>query len=147
MLRARRFHAALGTAAIAASLAVSGCGDDTTYENRDRPPMPIVITANIAKDKVSVSPTRFGAGPISLVVTNQTDRSQQLTLETVDEPGGETAGIRQNTGPINPRDTAELKADIAEGTYTVHVGGDDISPATIDVGRERKSSQQDLMLP
>ena len=128
-------------------MALSACGDDTTYKNTDRPAVPIVITASIAKDKVSVSPTKFGAGPIKLIVTNATERSQQLTLETTDEPGGDRAGVRQETGPINPRDTATLAANVGEGSYTVHVGGDAINSATLDVGSPRPSSQQDLMLP
>jgi hypothetical protein len=147
MATAHRIHvAALGAAAVAA-FATVGCGDDSDYTNADRPPAPIVITALIAKDRISVSPTSFGAGPIQLKVVNGTDRSQQITLETADKPGSDAAGVRQVTGPINPRDNATLSADIREGTYSVHVGGDDIRAATLDVGRQRPTSQQDLMLP
>lgn len=147
MVRVSRLHAVLGTAAVAALLALSGCGDDRSHVNQPRPPAPIVVTANVAKDEVSVSPKRFGAGPISLIVTNQTARSQQVTLETVRAPGGDRAGIRQHTGPINPRDTAQLDADVPEGTYAVRVGVEGVRPATIDVGASRDSAQQDLMLP
>jgi len=146
MLRLSRIHAALGATAIAAPL-LAGCGDDSTHVNQERPPAPIVITASISKDKVSVSPTSFGAGPIRLVITNQTERSQQITLESADEPGGDDVGIRQATGPINPQDTASLSADVREGAYRVHVKGNGIAPAKLDVGAERETSQQDLMLP
>jgi hypothetical protein len=134
-------------AAIAAAVVLGACGEDADVATRERPPAPIVVTANVAKDKVSVSPARFGAGPISLIVTNQTDRSQQVTLETVIEPGAGTSGIRQNTGPINPRDTAQLDADVPQGTYAVRVGIEGVRPATIDVGEARPSAQQNLMLP
>jgi len=147
MARAHRTPVvALGTAAVAA-VAVAGCGSDSDYKNTDRPPAPIVITAFIAKDKISVSPTKFGAGPIQLKVVNSTDRSQSVTLETADEPGSAAAGVRQVTGPINPNDNATLAANVREGTYSVHVSGDDIRAATLNVGAERQTSQQDLMLP
>ncbi len=147
MVRVPRLPIAVATVAMAAPLVVGACGDDDRHENRDRPAVPIVITASISKDRVSVSPTRFGAGPIRLVVTNQTDRSQQITLETADEPGSSKVGVRQETGPINPRDTASLAADIGRGSYRVHVRGADIRPARLDVGDPRPSAQQDLLLP
>ena len=146
MRRLSRLHAALGATAMAAPLVV-GCGDSGTHANEERPPSPIVVTASISKDKVSVSPASFGAGPIRLIVTNQTDRSQQITLESADEPGSGETGIRQETGPINPRDTAALAATVRQGAYRVHVKGNDISSAKLDVGEERDSSQQDLLLP
>jgi hypothetical protein len=146
MLRVPRAHAALGATIAVAGLVV-GCGGGATHENKDRPPAPIVITASIGKSKVSVSPTSFGAGPITLVITNQTDRSQQITLESSDGPGSGQTGIRQETGPINPQDTASLAADVRRGSYQVHVRGNGIRPAQLDVGAERPSSQQDLLLP
>jgi hypothetical protein len=147
MASAHRTHVLLcGTAAVMAAGAV-GCGDDSDYKNTDRPPAPMIVTAFIAKDKISVSPTQFGAGPIQLKVVNSTDRSQSVTLETADDPGSSAAGVRQVTGPINPSDNATLAADVRQGTYSVHVSGDDIRSATLDVGKERPSSQQDLQLP
>lgn len=142
----RRLLAALGAIALAAP-PIAGCGGGATRANEERPPFPIVVTASISKDKVSVSPTSFGAGPIRLIVTNQTDRSQQITLESADEPGSSETGIRQETGPINPRDTAALAATVTEGSYRVHVKGRDIAAGKLDVGAERASSQQDLRLP
>lgn len=147
MASAHRIHAVALAAGASAMTVAAGCGANADYENTDRPPAPIIITALIAKDEVSVSPTTFGAGPIQLKVVNGTDRSQQVTLETADKPGSDTAGVRQATGPINPRDNATLSAVVREGTYSVHVGREDIRGATLDVGKERPSSQQDLMLP
>jgi hypothetical protein len=121
------------------ALGVAGCGDNDRYANDPRPPAPIVITASISQDKVSVSPDRFGAGPISLVITNQTEAAQQVTFES--------GGGRQQTGPINPSDTATLKADVPQGDAVVKVGGAGISPARIAVGPERKSAQNELLQP
>jgi len=101
------------------------------------------VTASISKDAVSVSPKRFGAGPITLIVTNQTRASQQLTVEI----NSGQAGFKGRTGPINPRDTGQLKADLARGTYSVHVDGSSIRPARLTVGRERASAQNDLLQP
>jgi hypothetical protein len=124
----------------------TGCGDEDDSANEPRPPAPIVVTASISNDEVSVSPRTFGAGPVSLVITNQTDASQEVRLET-DEVGGTRPGIQQETGPINPADTAQLRADVREGTYRVSVSSDAIEPATLRVGPERESAQNDLLQP
>lgn len=147
MLRAPRLTAASSATVAVVALCVSACGDDAERDSRDRPPAPIIVTASISTDKVSVSPTSFGAGPITLVVTNQTDRSQQITLESADDPGARETGTRQETSPINPLDTASLSANVRQGAYRVHVRGNDIRPAKLEVGQERPSSQQDLLLP
>jgi len=130
----------------AITLAAAGCGSEDDYANRPRPPAPITVTASISDDRVSVSPSRFGAGPITLVVTNQTGRSRDLVLES-DEPGGSQAGIRQQTGPINPQGTASLKADLREGSYVVRVRSDGIRQASVTVGSERESAQNELLQP
>jgi hypothetical protein len=130
-------------AGIAAALALAACGTTTERRNEPRPPTRIVITGSISTDRVSVSPRRFGAGPVSLVVANLTDTSQQVTLET----SGRRSGLRQQTAPINPRDTAELRADLTTGRYTVKVSGGGIASATLRVGRPRRSAQNDLLQP
>jgi hypothetical protein len=131
----------------ALALGVVACGSGGgDYKNELRPPSPIVVTASVSKDEVSVSPRKLGAGPISLIVTNQTGASQQVTIESDTTPGS-GPGVRQETAPINPRDTATLKADVAPGTYRVHVVGDGIRAATFRVGKPRPSAQNDLLQP
>lgn len=144
--RARRTRCLAVAFAASTSVLVAACGEEETYKNEPRPPAPIVITASIASDSVSVSPRTFGAGPITLIVTNQTERAQELTLET-DEIGGSEPGLEQNSGPINPGDTASLKADLRSGTYKIAVDGDGISGASLKVGDERESAQDDLLQP
>ena len=142
MQKSYRFAAlALGVAAFAA-----GCGEEDDYENEPRPPAPIVVSASITDDRVSVSPRNFGAGPITLIVTNQTQSDQELVLET-EEIGGNAPGIEQQTGPISPGDTASLKADLRQGTYRVAVDGRGIAEAALDVGEPRESSQNQLLQP
>jgi len=127
-----------------AAAMVAGCGGGTDYKNQPRPASPIVVTASIGKNAVSVSPKKFGAGPITLIVTNQTSASQRLTLEI----SSGAAGFKGQTGPINPRDTAQLKADLnTQGTYSVHVDGSSIRAAKLVVGKKRPSAQNDLLQP
>jgi len=64
------------------AVAVAGCGSNNDYKNQPRPPSPIVLTASISKDKVSVSPANFGAGPVSLIITNLTGAPQEVTFES-----------------------------------------------------------------
>jgi hypothetical protein len=142
-----RRTAALAPLAVAGVLALGGCGSSSAdYKNDPRPAGPIVITGYIDDQRVSVSPRSLGAGPISLIVTNQTAAAQRVTLETASATGT-GPGVKQVTAPISPRDTATLKADVKQGTYTVHVAGDAIRAARLMVGRERASAQNDLLQP
>ncbi|MBJ7330480.1 MAG: hypothetical protein JHC95_11330 [Solirubrobacteraceae bacterium] len=126
------------------SFAALGCGSDEPEQRGDRPPTPIVVNAAILDGQLTVSPKKFGAGPIRLIVTNQTGASQEIRLETA----GSAAGLRQRTGPINPSDTASLQANLPQGSYTVSVSaGDEIRPAKLAVGPERRNSNADLMQP
>lgn len=145
-MRRTAAHAPLAVA-VAAVLALGGCGGSSAdYKNDPRPPATIVITGYISDQRVSVSPRSFGAGPISLIVTNQTGTSQRVTLESAG-PAGSGPGIRQVTAPISPQDTATLKVDVKPGRYSVHVAGDAIRAAGLRVGRERESAQNDLLQP
>jgi len=142
-----RRTAALAPLAVGAVLALGGCGSSSAdYKNDPRPPGPIIITGYIDDQRVSVSPRSLGAGPISLIVTNQTGAAQRVTLESANA-AGTGPGIKQVTAPISPRDTATLKADVKPGRYTVHVAGDGIRAARLQVGRERASAQNDLLQP
>jgi hypothetical protein len=134
-----------GTVAIACALvlAAAGCGGTEQRPNHPRPPVRIVVTGSISPDRVSLSPRRFGAGPISLVVANLTDTAQRVTLETA----GRTRPSIRRTTPVDPRDTAELRADLTTGRYRVHVAAGGIRAATLRVGRERPSVQNDLLQP
>jgi hypothetical protein len=146
MRRTTRSGAMALPSAIAAAIVLAGCGDTADSRTDPRPPAPIVLTASISDQRVSVSPRNFGAGPISLIVTNQTKTAQRVTLESVDA-AGQGPGLKQETAPINPRDTATLEADVDPGRYSVHVAGDAIVAAALRVGPERKSAQNDLLQP
>jgi hypothetical protein len=129
----------------AAALALAGCGSQSDYANDPRPPTPINISAAISPDKVTVSPQEFGAGPVTFLIANLTDDTQQLTVETQDL--AQKAGIKQTSSLINPQGTATLKVDVKQGDYTVSVKSASIREAHIKVGAERKSSQDQLLQP
>jgi hypothetical protein len=135
-----------GAVAIAAVLAVAAaaCGGIEQRQNDPRPPVRIVITGSISTDRVSISPRRFGAGPISLVVANLTDTAQRVTLETA---GRARPGLRTRTAPIDPSGTAEVRAYLTRGRYVVRVAGAGIRAATLRVAGRRPSAQNDLLQP
>jgi len=128
------------------ALGVVSCGAESDYANKPRPPAPISVTAAIDKTRIRVSPPTFGGGPVVFIISNQSGADQKVTFES-DELGADTGGIRRATGTVEPRSTANLKVDAPEGTYTLTASGDNIAPVTIEVGKRRPSSQNDLLLP
>jgi hypothetical protein len=143
-------QAAVAACALTFAVSLAACGgSDDTYKNAQRPPTPVVVSAAIDDQGISISPKRLGAGPITLIISNQSNASQQVTLETDDTPGtGSGPGEKAvQTGPINPRETASVKADVKPGTYALHVGADGVRPAKLVVGRPRPSAQNDLLQP
>jgi len=133
-------------AAVAAlALGTGGCGNDDVA-NSARPPAQITLSAAILPARVTVSPSRFGAGAIELIASNQTATSQRVTLRSRGRIGGGEE-LAQSTGPINPGDTASLTADLTEGSYRVSARSTAIKPATIVVGAPRESAQDSLLQP
>ena len=128
-----------------AAMALAGCGSESDYKNDPRPPTPINISAAISPEKVTVSPQEFGAGPVTFLIANLTDDTQEVTVETADLAN--TAGIKQTTSPINPQGTATLKVDVKAGEYVVRTKSTSIREAHITVGAERPSSQDTLLQP
>ena len=132
--------------AAGAACALAGCGSSGgDYANKPRPATPINVTAAINDKQISISPKQFGAGPVVIIVSNQTTSEQTLTLQT-DELGGNQPGMKQSTDPIAPRDTGTLKADVREGSYSLSVS-DGPKAAALEVGPARKSAQDELLRP
>jgi hypothetical protein len=131
-------------ATVAAAAAGAGCGDED-FENEPRPPVPMELTGVIQEDEVTVSPSRnIGAGPFTILISNQTDAEHTVTLE------GES--VRERVGPVGPLETVEIKRTLAPGSYEVRAGSTRaqrraIAPALLDIGEERKSSSSELLLP
>jgi hypothetical protein len=130
--------------ALALALSASGCGsDNTSYKNTPRPPAPINVTAAITDSQIKVSPRRFGAGPIVLIISNQSSDAQSVTFET----GGSESGTRQTTSAINPAGTTQLQIEVHQGTYELSVDDRHIRPASLRVGERRASAQNELLQP
>jgi hypothetical protein len=131
---------------VALAAVAAGCGGGADYANEPRPATPINVTAAIDEEGISLTPKEFGAGPIVLIVSNQTGKARTVTVET-DELGGSQPGLKQSTGAIEPRGTGTLKVDLREGDYAVSVKGRSVRPAAVEVGSERKSAQDELLEP
>jgi hypothetical protein len=129
---------------LAGALFVGACGGGGNFKNDQRPPTPLQLTGVVRDEGVTVSPKRVGAGPVILIISNQTDRAHTITLE-----GG---GSTDTVGPINPLDTAKLQQTLKPGRYTVKAGSPaasaaEIKPGRLAVGPERSSSSNQLLLP
>jgi hypothetical protein len=132
-------------AVVFASL-LAGCGDEGgDYANKPRPATPINVTAAISTKEISISPKEFGAGPVVIIVSNQTGSEQRVTLQT-EELGGSQGGMKRSTDPIAPRGTGTLKADVREGSYALSTS-DGPKAVTLEVGPDRKSAQNELLAP
>ena len=123
---------------------LAGCGGSDKFENEPRPPVPIQLTGVVTDKQVTISPKKVGAGPVILLVSNQTDAARVVTLE------GE--GTTDTVGPVPPLDTATLQSTLKPGTYTVKAGSKtatvkEIEPGTLTVGESRSSSSNQLLLP
>ena len=142
VLRGRKVYGGIAT-----TLAlVAGCGGGSDYANKPRPPAPINVTAAISNSKISVSPQRFGAGPIVLIISNQSSSAQAVTFET-DELGGTQGGNRASSSEIAPGSTGRLTITTREGTYSVHTQDDAIRAVEVKIGPPRPSGQDKLLLP
>jgi hypothetical protein len=144
MTRAGRTRTAAPLAAVLGVLVLGGCGGDDDFENKPRPPIPEQLTGVITESDVSVQPREVGAGPIVLIVSNQTEQAHTVTLEG---PSG-----REEVGPINPLDTGRIQHNLEQGTYEVRAGSDEaqdeeITAAKLTVGPSRPSSSNDVLLP
>ena len=127
-----------------AVVALSGCGGGKDFANKPRPPVPLQLTGVITKAKVTISPSKVGAGPVVITVSNQSGQSRTLTLDG--------QGLQEHVGPINPLDTAELQKTLKPGRYTVTAGSEqatakEIAPATLVIGKERASGSDKVLLP
>jgi hypothetical protein len=133
-------------------LALAGCGSaGGTAASQPRPPDPVNLTVYVNDARVSVSPTRVGAGPITFIVTNQASRAESLAISK----GGSTLA---STAPINPQGTTQVSVDFKPGEYTITTGPRgrndaqrsqqaSIRSATIHIGHERASSSNDVLQP
>lgn len=140
-MRRRRRTALLATAA-GIGIAVAGCGAEE-FPNDPRPPAPIELTAKVSNSRVVLSPVEIdgkpvGAGLATVTIANLTDEPTALTFT-----GPEDA----TTDPIVANGTLDFKLDLQQGNYIVSADDEAVRPYEFQVGPERPSAQNDLLLP
>jgi hypothetical protein len=126
-----------------AAVLLAGCGDDD-FKNEPRAPVREALTGVIQDDEVTVSPAKIGAGPVEITISNQTDSDHSITLE------GES--IIEREGPVAPGDTATIQKTLEPGNYEVKAGSEkavkrEIRPAVLRIGKKRRDSNNELLLP
>jgi hypothetical protein len=142
----------IGMLAVSAAL-LAGCGSSTTFANKPRPPTPIDLTVYINNQRVLVSPSSVGAGPVVFIVTNASSKTQALSIQP--SPNGSALA---NTGPITPQGTTQVAVSFKPGDYTVTTnptGETDASraqpspihPAALHIGHSRPSADNVLLQP
>lgn len=136
--------------AISAMLLVvagAGCGSSGgDYANADRPPAPISISIAVTGTRVALAPAHVGAGPVVLLIANESGRSRDVTL-TDAGAGRSCVDADASSGPINPQGAARIQLTLREGACDVGVAGGGPQTARLTVGPERPSGQQDLLQP
>ena len=135
-------------AGAAVAVIAGGCGEDD-FPNNPRPAVPEELTGVIQPDKVTISPDgrhreKLEGGPFLITISNQTDDPHTVVLE------GEQLRVR--TDEIQPLDTTTIQKTLPEGTYQVRAGSEtaqrrEIAPAVLVIRGERKSSNDELLLP
>jgi len=129
--------AALAVSTALAAAVLAGCGAKD-FPNNPRTPAPIEVSARVDSQRVQVSPNKFGAGIVNFTVANLSSSPVKFSVS------GPTEG---STVEIQPGAPDYLKMNLKEGTYEARASKAKIRPATIDVGPDRASSQNDLLLP
>jgi hypothetical protein len=128
----------LASVAVAATGVAAGCGSDD-HPNEPRPPAPIEVTAKVDDEKVDVQPSKFGAGLVVMTISNQSADPVEIGVE------GPTGGEGPTIAPGQP---GNFKFNFEEGEYVVSAGEESQArDALLEVGPERASSQNDLLLP
>src|SRR5215207_11214799 len=131
--------------ALSATLIIvgAGCGSSERYDNADRPPAPVNVSVSLMPGRIAVSPTRIGAGPVVLLIANESGRSRELTLAASREGASGCVDNDASSGPIHPQGTARVKVSLLEGACAVGVADGALPSARLAVGPERPSAQGD----
>ena len=138
-MRRKGFRFVLPAGFVALAFAAAGCGSED-HPNEPRPPVPFEVSAKVGEDRVVVAPSEFGAGLAVFTISNQTNDVVQLAVD------GPTEAVSE---PIEPAGVSDsFKVPMEEGAYQVSAGAESNSrPTELLVGPERKSSQNELLLP
>jgi hypothetical protein len=131
----------------AAMFIVAGCGSTHGYANANRPPAPLNVAVNLTDQRISISPARIGAGPVVLLIANESTASHDLTLTPPSGSNNSCVASEASSGPINPQGVARVQVNVVEGDCVLGVEDGGLPPTRLKVGPERTSSQDDLLQP
>ncbi|MGH2983125.1 MAG: hypothetical protein ACRDK5_02535 [Solirubrobacterales bacterium] len=119
------------------ALILAACGRDD-FDNDPRPPVPAEITVKIGDGQIVVSPKEFGAGLVNFEIANLDDSPATLFIE---------GPIEAESPEIPARGNNSLKTELETGSYEASADGVEARPFSFEVGPERESGQNDLLLP
>ncbi len=129
--------ALLACAAVIA-LVAAGCGA-SSHKTELRAANPITITAYITDNQVRIQPANFGAGTVNFSIANQSAADASFTL---------AGPVNTSSDSIPAGGTGNLKVDLKAGDYEATAGDKSAArPFLLSVGPERRSAQNDLLLP
>jgi hypothetical protein len=137
MSRRRGRSLVAAAVALVMALVVAACGRDD-FDNEPRPPVPIEVTVKIGDGEVVVSPKEFGAGLVDFEIANFEDTAATFSIE------GPTEAVSDE---IPARGNNNLTTQMETGSYEASAGGVEARPFSFEVGPERESGQNDLLLP
>lgn len=125
---------------------LAGCGGSSNFADQPRPSAPLYLTGVITSSGVTVSPNRVGAGPVVILVSNQTQASHTLTLD------GANIDTPVQSASIAPTNTGRIQTTLSPGTYTVKAGSlhavtRQLAPARLVIGKQRTDSNDQVGLP
>jgi hypothetical protein len=137
----RRRPGTIVLGAVLAALVLSACGGGGAhFKNEPRPAVPVDLSVYIDNGHVSISPTKVGAGPVILYITNQASGTQTLAIKT---RGGSSVA---SSGHINSGSTAQINTSLKTGTYDI-ASGSKIPAAKLTISKARKNADNVLLAP
>jgi len=143
---------------LATASLTTGCEDKQVGDSRPPAPVQVSVSMTYSEPKgdqigiqgatISASPNTVGAGPVNFVVSNTSNRRMTFKVASASLPAtGASPHGQRTAGPIDPGNTTELLLDLVEGSYTLGSTGAEVRTAVLNVGSERKSSENQLLLP
>jgi hypothetical protein len=120
------------------TVGLAGCGSKD-FANEPRAAIPYETTASIGAKAVNISPDHFGAGITVITVANLTNDPASFEIK------GPT---QAQSGTIQPRAVTTIKTTLVKGSYqAIAKGVTGVKPATLSIGPDRPTSQNQLLQP
>jgi hypothetical protein len=122
---------------------VAGCGTAARldFKGHSRPATPADVSVYIGGGRALVDPRRLQPGPAIFNVTNQTSRSQTVSI-TAGDGRAVARGVAIPAGG-----TGQLKADLTLSAYGVELDGRPSSMTLVAVRGARRNGDDDLLQP